>query len=102
MTSAINLSVTLFDAMTDIIRKGLQHLVIPPSYYHGLLPDNHIITLAALEDFIAKGQFKTLPDLAPALSYTIILSLIRYVLHHFTFKVSRLLYLFDSVVATRD
>lgn len=82
------LVVDTFDAVTSLIRQGLRYLVIPPIYYHGLLPDNHLISLEMLEGFISSGHFKTLPDLAPAFTYMIILSLVRYVLHLFIFKVS--------------
>lgn len=85
--------VDLFNETNNYISKILEHFIIPPSFYHDLLPDNKKITLTVLNQLIQDGIFKTMPSLAPAFTYCILLSIIRYVLHWLIFKVRNYIYL---------
>ena len=84
----MNAFTTIFNEITNNISKLLEYCIIPPIIYHDLLPDNKKITLSVLNKLIQDGIFKTMPNLAPAFTYSILLSIIRYILHWLVFKVS--------------
>lgn len=75
-----------FHFINDIIRAGLASLKIMPSSYPFLFPPE--IKPEQIQEMLDQGVFPTVEGLAPAITYAILLSLARFLLHIFVFKVT--------------
>ena len=73
-------------AITGVIGSFLTSLNVQPSHYGFMFPPE--IEPAKITAMVDEGVFPTLTGLAPALTYALLLSLARYVLHFILFKVS--------------
>lgn len=90
--------VQAFDAVTQFFASVLALIQLRPKHYSTLFPP--LVTLEKIYSLIDEGKFPVLEQLAPAFTYCIILSVIRFVLQNFLMVVSRLcslLSLFFSV-----
>ena len=74
-----------FHIINDVIKAGLASLKIMPSSYPFLFPPD--IKPEQIQQMVEQGVFPTLEGLAPAITYAILLSLARFLLHIFVFKV---------------
>ena len=77
----------IFDAVTDVFRGLLEKIPLHPSHYHGLFPKLNLEELSTLYE---QGTIPGLSELAPSLTYCLILSIARYILQHFVVKVSEI------------
>jgi len=74
---------TAITALSSSIKSLLLQMDIQPSTYSYLFPKNH---QADIDANVKLGLFPTIPDLAPALTYALLLSISRLVLHYILFK----------------
>lgn len=75
----------VYHFINDIIKAGLASLKIMPSSYPLLFPPE--IKPERIQQMVEQGVFPTVEGLAPAITYAILLSLARFLLHIFVFKV---------------
>lgn len=75
----------LFELINAPIKAGLASLHLTPASYGFLFPPE--INHEQIQNMVDQGVFPTVEGLAPAFTYAIILSLIRFFLHHILFKV---------------
>lgn len=83
---------TVFDQLNDLLSfshtffaEVLRKVQFHPSYYAFLFPP--VVTRETVYQLIDDKVFPILPDLAPAFTYAIILSLLRFVLQYSVVKV---------------
>ena len=93
-----------FREWTNVVRNLLDLLNIKPEYYRFLFPaGKDAVTINLLE---REGVFPVISSLAPALSYAVLLSGIRFIMSHAFFKVTEqndsipLLFGFACLLAT--
>eukprot|EP01033_Poteriospumella_lacustris_P020428 gene20428-14964_t len=70
-----------FDATTQFFASGLALIHLRPKQYATLFPP--LVTMEKIYSLIDEGKFPVLEQLAPAFTYCIILSIIRYLLQNF-------------------
>jgi hypothetical protein len=75
-----------FDATTQFFASGLALIHLRPKQYATLFPP--LVTMEKIYSLIDEGKFPVLEQLAPAFTYCIILSIIRYLLQNFLMVVS--------------
>ena len=68
----------------ELIERGLESLSVNINY-NQLFPPS--VDYSQVQNMIENKVFPTLSGLAPAFSYAIVLSVLRYVLHYIPFKV---------------
>ena len=78
---------TAFDATTAVIRDGLTWLDVRPESYRFLFPAGK--DAETIRKLVADGYFPTIPHLAPAITYALVLSLVRFFMQLFILKVQR-------------
>jgi len=81
-----------FDGITAFFVKLLSAFPVDPSYYYILFPTQ--VSLEDVRNLIKIGVFPTTVSLAPALSYAVILSVIRFILQRYLVKVIMLYILY--------
>ena len=74
-----------FDATTAVIRGGLTWLDVRPESYRFLFPAGK--DAETIRKLVADGYFPTIPHLAPAFTYALVLSLVRFFMQLFILKV---------------
>ena len=77
--------VTSFEAVTTVFRGVLSSLNIQPESYRFLFPAGK--DAATIRKLVAQGIFPTIPHLAPAITWCIFLSVIRYMVQLSLLKV---------------
>lgn len=70
---------------TDIVHKLLSYLRIQPESYLFLFPSGK--DADTVRQLVADGVFPTIPGLAPAITYAIVLSVLRFTMSHAVLKV---------------
>ena len=78
----------LISTVTDSVKIIIKNLNIDPESYRYLFPDCKYTD--EIKGLIAKGAFPSLPDLAPSITYAVVLSIFRLALQIFILKVSSL------------
>jgi hypothetical protein len=86
MNAAIQIYNTWFDSATNLFANLLASINLRPDHYATLFP--HVVTLDHINELAQSGKFPLLPDLAPAFTYAIIMSVIRLCLQSFLMKVT--------------
>lgn len=77
---------TWFQSTTQFFAFLLDQIHLEPKHYATLFPP--LVSLDQIYELLHQGRFPVLSQLAPALTYAIILSLIRFILQTFLMKVS--------------
>jgi hypothetical protein len=75
----------VFDYITEIVRGFLASLQVHPSSYSFLFPP--ALNSQEMDQMIANGVFPTIEGLAPAVTYSILLSAARFILQYLIFQV---------------
>lgn len=89
-----------FDASTQFFASVLALIQLRPKHYSTLFPP--LVTLEKIYSLIDEGKFPVLEQLAPAFTYCIILSVIRYMLQNFLMVVRpRVMYFPEARVLSR-
>ena len=82
---------------TDIVHELLSILRIQPESYLFLFPSGK--DADTVRQLVADGVFPTIPALAPAITYAIVLSVLRFTMSHAVLKVSICCNTFSSVLS---
>ena len=76
----------LMDSSNAFFAAGLKMIGLLPKHYATMFPPT--VTLDYINQLVEEGVIFTLPDLAPAFTYAIILSVIRFLLQNYLIRVS--------------
>ncbi len=87
ITLAYSAIMPLLEASNSFFEKLIGGLGIHPRHFEGLYPLS--VTPDYLNDLIQKGQFPTITGLAPAVTYFLILSFVRFLLQNYVVKVGK-------------
>lgn len=84
--SAVSALVASFNAANVFFETLIKTVGIRPVHFRSMFPN--IVTPDYIEQLISDGKFPSLEGLAPAITFFIILSAIRFVLQNYLVKVS--------------
>lgn len=77
--------IKFLEPVSDLFVPVLNKLISHPSQYMFLFPND--MDMDRVNKMIAEGIFPVASGLAPALTFAIVLSVLRFLLHHLVFKV---------------